>query len=291
MILCREFLADCPCAAIVVDNPYIEFARLSKYFDRSPEYSPGIHPQACVSSKAEVAATAHVGCGAVVEPGAKIGANTVIGAHCNVGENTVIAEDCHIFPQVTLYHGCTVGARTRIHSGSVIGADGFGYARDKLGVSHKIYQQGGVCIGEDVEIGACSSIDRGALEDTLIGRGVKIDNQVQIAHNVRIGDYTTISGCTGIAGSTQIGQYCQIGGMVGIVDHLKIVDHVAIYATAFVGYDILEPGIYAAGSTVVPQNKWRRNNIRFHHLDDMYRRLIRLEKQLSDHGLTEKENT
>ncbi|HEX5844610.1 MAG TPA: UDP-3-O-(3-hydroxymyristoyl)glucosamine N-acyltransferase, partial [Pseudomonas sp.] len=216
----RKFLGDCQAGAVlltaadaegyagnalVVANPYLAYAQLSHLFDRKPKALPGVHATAVVADDAMVDASASIGAYAVVESGAQIGAGVSIGAHCVVGARSQIGEGGWLAPRVTLYHDVRIGKRVVIQSGAVIGGEGFGFANEK-GVWQKIAQIGGVSIGDDVEIGANTTIDRGALSDTLIGNGVKLDNQIMIAHNVQIGDNTAMAGCAGISGSTKIGK-------------------------------------------------------------------------------------
>ena len=200
----------------------------------------------------------------------------IIGAGCFVGKSTVLGESSHLLPNVTLYPGVRLGKRVRIHSGAVIGSDGFGIANDK-GVWIKVPQLGGVSIGDDVEIGANTTIDRGALEDTIIEDGVKLDNQIQIGHNVHIGAHTAIAGCVGIAGSAHIGKRCSIGGGVGINGHLEIVDDVYITGMTFVTKSIRTPGLYSSGIPADTNQQWHKNVVRFRHLDEMARRLKTVE--------------
>lgn len=219
---------------IVAANPYAYFARVAQLFAAAaePAQAPGIHPSAVVDPQARVAASAVIGPHAVIEAGAQIGDGARIGAHAFVGRQSVIGDGARLYPNVTVYHGCRIGQRCILHAGAVIGSDGFGFAPDfgaDGGEWVKIPQVGGVLIEDDVEIGASTTIDRGAMADTVIERGCKIDNQVQIGHNVRIGAYTVIAGCAGIAGSTTIGRHCMIGGAVGISGHVTIGDRVIIY--------------------------------------------------------------
>ena len=206
-----------------------------------------------------------------------MGDNVVIGAGCAIGNDTVIGSATRLYANVTLYHGVTIGSETILHSGCVIGADGFGFAPTSDGWV-KIHQLGGVIIGDRVEIGACSTVDRGALDDTVIADGVIIDNQVQIAHNVRVGENTAIAGCTGIAGSTVIGRNCTIAGAVCIAGHLTIADGVHISAVTFINKSISEAGSYSSGTLAAPTSVWKRNAIRFGQLDRMASRLTAVEK-------------
>jgi UDP-3-O-[3-hydroxymyristoyl] glucosamine N-acyltransferase len=261
-----------------VDNPYLAYARVSSLFDRGQNAASGIHPSAVVHQGATVAASSVIGPNVVVEAGATIGAATVIGAGTVIGANSTIGQNCLIHRNVTVYHDVVLGDRVVVHSGTVIGSDGFGFAPKPEGGWQKIHQLGSVSIGSDVEIGANTTIDRGAIEDTVIEDGVIIDNQVQIAHNVHIGKYTAIAACTGIAGSTVIGAHCTIAGAVGIVGHLTIADHVHITAMTLVTGSIDKPGSYSGGTGAATTAEWRRNAVRFNQLDEMAKRLKDLEK-------------
>jgi UDP-3-O-[3-hydroxymyristoyl] glucosamine N-acyltransferase len=226
-------------ARIVAENPYLYFARVSQLFNTAVSQPAGVHPSA------------------VVAKSAKLGARVSIGAGCVVGENVQIGDDSCLYPRVVVYAGCTLGQRVIVHSGVVIGADGFGIADDG-GRWVKIPQIGSVRIGDDVEIGANTTIDRGALDDTVIEEGVKLDNQIQIGHNTRIGAHTAVAGCVGIAGSADIGRHCTFGGAAMILGHLKIVDHVNISAGTFISRSILKPGTYTGIYPVDEHDNWAR---------------------------------
>lgn len=266
--------------ALVLGNPYLAFAELSHLFDRKPVAVPGIHPTAIVAADAVVDPTASVGPGVVIESGAVIGPRVTLGAHCVIGARSVIGEDGWLAPRVTLYHDVRIGKRVVIQSGAVLGGEGFGFANDK-GVWIKIAQIGGVTIGDDVEIGANTTIDRGALSDTVIGNGVKLDNQIMIAHNVQVGDHTAMAGCCGISGSTKIGKHCMIAGGVGMVGHIEVCDHVFVTGMTMVTRSITEPGAYSSGTAMQPAAEWKKSAARLRHLDDMAKRLQQLEKQLA----------
>jgi UDP-3-O-[3-hydroxymyristoyl] glucosamine N-acyltransferase len=266
--------------ALVVANPYLAYAELSHLFDRKPHALPGVHPTAVVAADAHVDANASIGAYAVIESGAQIAAGVTIGAQCVVGARSVIGEGGWLAPRVTLYHDVRIGKRVVIQSGAVIGGEGFGFANEK-GVWQKIAQIGGVTIGDDVEIGANTTVDRGALSDTLIGNGVKLDNQIMIAHNVQIGDNTAMAGCAGISGSTKIGKNCMIAGGVGMVGHIEVCDNVFVTGMTMVTRSITEPGSYSSGTAMQPAAEWRKSAARIRQLDDMARRLQQLEKQLA----------
>lgn len=267
--------------AIVVRNPYLAFAKVSALF-ASPGQGWGkvIHPSAVIHSDAKVgmnvtiAPNVSIGAHAEIADGCTIGAGTVIGEQVRIGEKTRLAAN------VTLYDGVRLGARCIVHSGAVIGADGFGFAPND-GVWVKIHQLGSVCIGEDVEIGANTTIDCGAIDDTIIGNGVKIDNLVQIAHNVVIGDNSAIAGCVGIAGSTVIGKNCTIAGGVGLAGHITLVDNVHITAMSLVTRSIDTPGSYSSGTALDSTQKWRKSAARLRRIESMAAHISKLEKQVN----------
>ena len=240
LIVGPEAEGDTERPRIVADNPYLYFARVSQLFNPRVTQPPGVHASA------------------VVAKSARLGARVSIGAGCVVGEGVEIGDDSCLYPRVVLYASCTLGKRVIVHSGAVIGADGFGIADDH-GRWVKIPQVGGVRIGDDVEIGANTTIDRGALDDTVIEEGVKLDNQIQIGHNTRIGAHTAIAGCVGIAGSADIGRHCTFGGAAMILGHLKIVDHVNISAGTFISRSILRPGTYTGIWPVDQHDSWARS--------------------------------
>lgn len=270
--------------ALIVDNPHLCFASVATLLHPPRAFEPGVHSTAAVEPSARVAKTAFVGPQAVIGRNAIIGDETYIGAGCVVGDDAAIGARTRLMAQVTIEERCVIGENCLIHAGAVIGSDGFGYA--KVGERwQKVPQLGRVIIGSDVEVGANTTIDRGALNDTVIGNGVKLDNLIQIAHNVRIGDNTAIAACAGIAGSTVIGKRCTIGGQAGIVGHIVIADDVHIMATSLVTSSIAQAGVYSASLKAEPVEKWRRNAARLHQLDEMARRLGKLEnklKQLSE---------
>lgn len=255
---------------IVADNPYAYYARTVALFHPPRAAVAGAHPTAVVDPDARVAPTAEVGPFVVIAAGARIGERARIGAGCAIGEGVSIGDDTVLHPRVTVYDGCSVGARCILHSGAVIGADGFGMAPD-AGKWVKIPQVGSAVLGDDVEVGANTTIDRGALGDTVVGEGVKIDNQVQVAHNCRIGAHTVIAGCTGISGSTVIGRHCVIGGGVGIVGHIEIADGVTVTGTTFVTKSIRQPGVYTSGLPMMPHADWLRNAAHLRRLDRIAR--------------------
>jgi UDP-3-O-[3-hydroxymyristoyl] glucosamine N-acyltransferase len=284
VILKPELASEYNGNKLLLDNPYLGYARISKLFDRAPAAAAGIHPSASVDESANLGKGVSVGANASIAAGVDIGDDVVIEAGCVIGADTCIGAGSHLHANVTVYHGVVLGKSVRIHSGSVIGADGFGFAPGTEGWT-KIHQIGGVVIGDQVEIGACTTVDRGALDDTCIGDGVIIDNQVQIAHNVKIGENTAIAGCTGIAGSTTIGRNCTIAGAVSIIGHLDICDGVHISVMTLVNKSISTPGSYSSGTVAAPTKSWRRNAVRFSQLDQIAVRLAAVEKNLASPDL------
>lgn len=263
--------------ALVSDNPYAGWAKVADYLHPRPAASPGIHASAVVAEDAEVDPSAHVGPHVSIGARAKIGSDAVIGPGCVIEGDTVIGAGSRLVARVFLGAGCRLGQRVLIHPGVVIGADGFGLAMD-AGHWIKVPQLGAVVIGDDCEIGANTTIDRGAIEDTELAEDVRLDNQVQIAHNVRIGAHTAIAGCVGVAGSTRIGRYCMIAGACGIGGHLTICDKVIVTAMSTVLDSITEPGEYGSGIPARPHARWKRILVRLGQLDDWVRRLRRLER-------------
>ncbi len=277
VILQPEFAARCPVDSLHTDDPYLAFARLSALFDRAPLPAAGIDPRAVVDPAAEVDASASIGACAVVEAGARIGPRAVVGANCHVGADCRLGAGTRLYPGVVLYHDVHLGEGCTVHSGAVIGADGFGFALGPQGWE-KIHQLGGVRIGDRVDIGAGTTIDRGALGDTVIADGVIIDNQVMIAHNCRIGKNTAIAGCVGLAGSTIIGENCTLAGGVGVVGHVEICDGVHVTGMTMVTRSITQPGSYSSGTPMEPTRQWRRNAVRFSQLERLNQRFADLEK-------------
>ncbi len=266
---------------LIVPDPYLAYARISHLFDPKPKATTGVHPTAVVAPDAVVDPTASVGAFAVIESAARIGADVTIGAHCFIGARSEVGEGGWLAPKVTLYHDVRIGKRVVIQSGAVLGGEGFGFANEK-GVWQKIAQIGGVLVGDDVEIGVNTAIDRGALADTIIGNGVKLDNQIQIAHNVQIGDHTAMAACVGISGSTKIGKHCMLAGGVGLVGHIEICDKVFITGMTMVTHSITEPGSYSSGTAMQPAAEWRKSAARIRQLDDIARRLKQLEKRTGE---------
>jgi UDP-3-O-[3-hydroxymyristoyl] glucosamine N-acyltransferase len=264
-------------------NPYAAYARIAADLHPEPGFAPGIQAGAHVDPTAEVAADAHVAPGAVVAAGARIGAGAYIGPNCVVGAGARVGAGSRLVANVTVCHGVRLGARVLLHPGAVIGADGFGLAREPEGWI-KVPQLGSVTIGDDVEIGANTTVDRGAIDDTVIEDGVKLDNQIQVAHNVRIGAHTVIAGCTGISGSTTIGRNCMIAGAVGIGGHLEIPDGTVVTGMTMVSRSIPKRGVYSGSLPFDEAGRWRRNSARFRQLDTLARRVAQLERRLGETG-------
>jgi UDP-3-O-[3-hydroxymyristoyl] glucosamine N-acyltransferase len=249
--------AHCPVAALIDPNPYLAYARIAALIHPAPLPVPGIHPTAVVARAAKIAASASIGPLAVIEEDAEIGERVFIGPGCIVQSRARVGADSALLLRVSLCAGVTVGQRCILHAGSVVGADGFGFALD-AGSWVKVPQVGSVRIGDDVEIGANTTIDRGAIDDTVVENGAKLDNQIQVGHNVTIGAHTAIAACTGISGSTTIGQRCMIGGMVGFAGHLTIADDVVVTGCSLVSASIKKSGTYSSGMPAVETRLWRR---------------------------------
>lgn len=267
--------------ALVVQDPYLAYATLSRLFDWRRPLQPRVDATAVIASSASVDSSAEISAHVVIGEHAHIAAGVFIGANSVIGDHCVIGADSRIESGVNIYPDVHLGDRVIVHSGTVIGADGFGFAPyQKRWV--KIYQSGGVRIADDVEIGAGVTIDRGALSPTVIEKGVKLDNQIQIAHNVVIGEDTAIAGCTGIAGSSKIGKRCTIAGMVGITGHLEIADNTHITAMSLVSKSITQAGAYSSGTGLEPHQQWKRNVVRFKQLDELAKRVKLLEQAQTD---------
>lgn len=265
--------------AIVVDDPQLCFAKAAALLHPPEVIFPGVHPSAAVAAGARVSPSSSVGAHAVIETGATVAEQVVIGPGCFVGRGASIGARSRLAARVVIAADCVLGRECVIHPGAVIGADGFGFAKDGERWV-KMPQLGHVVLGDHVEVGANTTIDRGTLSDTVIEDGVKLDNLIQVGHNVRIGAHTAIAACTGIAGSTVIGQRCAIGGQVGIAGHLKITDDVQIMAASLVTNSISRPGAYASSIKAEPLEQWRRNAARIHQLDELARRLRQLEQKI-----------
>ena len=283
VILRAEDLSACATNALVSDNPYLAYARIGACFAPPPAAVAGIHPRASVDAAARVAASAQVDAGAVVGPETVIGEGTIIGPNCVLGERVRVGSSCRLVANVVLCDGISIGNNCQLHPGAVVGSDGFGLAND-AGVWVKVPQVGSVIIEDDVEIGANTTIDRGAIHDTVIRRGAKLDNQIQIAHNVEIGEHSAIAACTGIAGSTRIGAHCTLAGGVGVVGHIETADHVHLSGMTMLSRSVREPGVYSSGIRAMPHKQWQKNMARIKQLDTMAKRISALEKQLAQHS-------
>ena len=270
---------------IVTQNPYAYMAKVSALLHPMARPAPGIHPSAVVDATARIAPDAAIGPHAVIAAQAVVGPGAVIGAGCYVGAAVDIGAASWLYPGVSIYAGCKLGQRAIVHSGAVIGADGFGLAPE-AGRWLKVPQVGRVVIGDDVEIGANTTVDRGALEDTVIEDGVKLDNQIQIAHNVRIGAHTAIAACVGIAGSTVIGQHCVIGGAAMFVGHIQVADGVTISGGTLVSKSIDTPGTYTAMWSAAPHREWLKTVAQLRRLDSLTQRVRELEEKLNERKAT-----
>ncbi|CAE6716286.1 UDP-3-O-(3-hydroxymyristoyl)glucosamine N-acyltransferase [Paraburkholderia haematera] len=275
---------------IVTPNPYAYFARVAQTFIdmAAPKPVPGVHPSATIDPSAQIAASAVIGPHVTVEAGAVIGENVRLDANVVIGRGTRIGADSHLYPNVAVYYGCKLGERVIVHAGAVIGSDGFGFAPDFVGEGDartgswvKIPQVGGVSIAADVEIGANTTIDRGAMADTIIEECVKIDNLVQIGHNCKVGAYTVIAGCAGIAGSTTIGRHCMIGGAVGIAGHVTLADYVIVTAKSGVSKSLLKPGMYTSAFPAVNHLDWNKSAALLRNIDKLRDRIKALENAAS----------
>lgn len=265
-------VGDYPGVILRHSNPYFAYAKTMQFLYPDDVSKARIHASASIEDTVKLGSNVNIGAQVVIEGGTTIGDNVVISAGTVIGENCHLADDVRLMANVTLYAGVKIGERSRIHSGAVIGADGFGYAPDNK-VWHKIPQVGSVSIGSDTEIGANTTVDRGALNDTIIGNGVILDNQIQIGHNVIIGDHSAMAGSVAVGGSATIGKHCQIGGGVCIVGHINLADEVIVTGMSFVTRSIKEAGVFSSGIPVTDNKRWRRNAVRFTQLDRSIRYL------------------
>ena len=257
-------------SALVARDPYAAFARISALFERLPARGPGIHPSAAVDSSAVISPGAHIGPFTSIGARTTIGAGAVVGPGCVIGDDCELGEGCELQARVTLLTRVRLGKRVRILPGAVLGAAGFGLAMEH-GRWLNVPQLGGVVVGDDCEIGANTTIDRGALGDTVLEEDVRLDNQIQVGHNVRIGAHTAMAGCSAVAGSARIGRYCLVGGGAGILGHLEVCDRVVITAMSLVTHSIREPGEYSSGTPLMDNRSWRKSAARFKQLDRMAR--------------------
>ncbi len=281
VILRPDDAAACPVDALLSPEPYLLYARIAAVLHPPPEAPPGTHPSAVVAASAVLDEGVHVAANATVGERCRLGARVVVGPGCVVGDDVTLGDDTRLHANSTVLDRVSIGARCIIHPGAVIGSDGFGNAQGPDGWV-KVPQVGGVRIGDDVEIGANTTIDRGAIDDTVIENGARLDNLIQIAHNVRIGEHTAIASQSGISGSTTIGRRCMLAGQTGIVGHVHIADDVVIGGATMVTKDITEPGFYTASFPAEPDREWKRRVARFRRLDALAERVSRLEKGRKD---------
>lgn len=265
---------------IIAHDPYVVFAKTAAFFQKSSRGLHEIHPSAVVADSAVVGKNVHIGAFSIIGENAIIADHTVLEARVTIGDNCRIGKNCLIKPNVVISEECKIGDNVILHPGCIIGADGFGLARDK-DKWIKVPQLGAVIIGDDCEVGANTTIDRGTMDDTVLENDVHLDNQIQIAHNVRIGEHTVMAGCSAIAGSAKIGKNCLIGGGVGIIGHLEVCDNVTLQSMALVTHSIKKPGSYSSVSPLQETSDWRKSAVRIKQLDKIAKRLARLEKQES----------
>ncbi|WP_371372726.1 UDP-3-O-(3-hydroxymyristoyl)glucosamine N-acyltransferase [Thalassotalea aquiviva] len=280
VIINEAAIAYCKTNALVLDNPYLGFALVAQILDTTPNPASDIATSAVIAADASIAEGVCIGANSVIESGAVIEQGACIGANCFIGKEARIGARTKLWSNVSIYHRVELGKDCLVQANTTIGSDGFGYANDQ-GRWVKIPQLGSVVIGNNVEIGACTTIDRGALDNTVIEDNCIIDNQVQIAHNVQLGESTAIAGCSVIAGSTKIGKRCTIAGLVGISGHLDVADNSVFTGMTMVTKNIKEAGVYSSGMPALPNQEWRKNAARYKHLDAMYKRIAELEKTVS----------
>ncbi|MGM0677031.1 UDP-3-O-(3-hydroxymyristoyl)glucosamine N-acyltransferase [Ectothiorhodospira marina] len=278
VILSPAHLPHCPVPALVCEHPHVAYAQAARRIHPDPVAVPGIHPSASISDQAVVHPTAQVGPQCVVEADCQIGPGVIMGPGCFLQAGCQVGENSRLVARVTLGPRVRLGRRALVQPGAVIGGDGFGFARQGEAWL-RVPQVGSVCIGDDVEVGANTTIDRGALDDTIIEDGVKLDNLIQVAHNVHIGAHTAVAGCVGIAGSARIGRRCGIGGGAGILGHLEIADDVTVTAMTLVTHSIREPGVYSSGVPQAPAREWNRSLAHLRRLGELFRRVRGLEQE------------
>lgn len=282
IILEEKNAIDCSNNLIICQNPHYVYAKMATYFLAAKSTDHSIDKTVATGVDSHISQHASIGPHCTIGDRVKIAANVVIGAGCHIGDDVEIDQDTAIDAHVTIYHRVKIGKRVHIKSGAIIGGDGFGFANEK-GVWHKVPQLGGVCIGDDVDIGANTTIDRGALDDTIIEDGVKLDNLIQVGHNVRIGSNTIIAGCVAIAGSVTIGKNCMIGGASCLAGHIHLCDNAIITGMTAVTKSITVPGMYSSGIVgAVPNQEFRKNNARFHRLENLMHRVKTLELELKE---------
>lgn len=279
VILAADFAAECPVACLVAADPYLTYARIAAELHPDPALVTGIHPAAVVNETAVVPASCEIAAGTVIGAGVTLGERVYVGPNCVIGDNSAIGDDSRLTANVSVYRACKIGNRCLLHSGVVIGADGFGIAKSDQGWV-KVPQIGAVVLGDDVEIGANTTIDRGAIGNTILSNGVKLDNLVQIAHNVVVGEHTAIAAQSGVSGSTKIGARCVISGQAAIAGHLEITDDVYLIGRAGVSKSIKKSGMYSGALSVEEVGKWRRIAARIKNLDQIAKRLTAVEKRV-----------
>lgn len=290
VILCADDANECPANAVICRDPYFIYTQIAAFFNDKPQPKPGtVHPTAVIGQNCQIDPSVSLGANCVISDNVKLAADVIIGPGCVIGDSSEIGEGSRLEANVTLYHKIIIGRHVLIASGTVIGSDGFGIAKHK-GVWHKVPQLGRVVIEDHVEIGSNCSIDRGAIGDTVIAEGAKLDNLIQVGHNVRIGENTAIAGCVGISGSTTIGSNCLIGGKAAFAGHITVADNVVITGRTDVSKSIREPGIYSSGvGGLVTNLEWRKSSARFHRLEGLFQRVKELEAALLE--LTERNTT
>jgi UDP-3-O-[3-hydroxymyristoyl] glucosamine N-acyltransferase len=286
VILTEEAKPMCPVSTLVVKDPYYANACIAKHFEFVEPVTQGIHPSAVIGANCQIAPSASIGPNVVLGDHVTIGEHTELGPNVTIGSYATIGAHCRFLPRVNVYHHVTIGARCVFSTGAVIGADGFGYAQHE-GTWHKVPQVGSVEIGHDVEVGANTTIDRGALGNTKIGNGVKLDNLIQIAHNVELGDHTVAAAFAGVAGSTKIGKHCMLAAGSGVAGHLTIADGVVMAGRSMITKSIAKPGIYCSGVGFMPQQDWRKSVVRFRQLDSIAKRLKTVESELKKEEIDE----
>lgn len=279
VILSAEDEKDSPTNSLITHEPYLAFVKAVRYLNPDKTFEPGIMESAVIGEDSPVPGTSYIGHQAVIGHHVKLGEHVYVGPGCVVGDNVEIGNNSRLTANVTLCPGIRVGERVLIHPGVVIGSDGFGIAREQAQWL-KIPQLGSVNIGNDVEIGANTTVDRGAIEDTVLEDGVKIDNQVQIGHNAHVGAHTAIAGCVAVAGSVKIGKRCAVGGLSALAGHIEITDDVTITGMSGVTNSIKEPGVYSSAMTITDNKTWRKNMVRFRHLDEFVRSMKELESNV-----------
>jgi len=280
VILAEADLEACPVDALVMENPYLGFARAAARLYPEEPGRPGVHPDATLSPEAELGRDVVIEARAVIEAGARLGDGCRIGAGCYIGREVHIGAGTRLFPNVTVCEGVEIGARCRIQPGAVIGSDGFGLAREAGGGWVRVPQLGSVRIGDDVDIGANTTVDRGALRDTVIADDARLDNLIQVAHNVEIGEHSALAAFVGISGSSRIGANCTLAGAAGLVGHIELADQVHITGMTMVTRSLNEAGAYSGNIPAMPAREWKKAVVRFRRLDDLATRLRELEKRL-----------